>query len=105
MYYRFTMTSRLIAIAVIGFISLLFLFFALGFQFGQQWGADETRLQANETAPSQLSFPVVPPALPAQATLGIPPAPMTAAGTTPEPLSGGITAPNANPSGTLGKSN
>ena len=105
MYYQFTMTSRLIAIAVIGFISLLFLLFALGFQFGQQWGADETRLQANESAPIQFSFPLVPPAFPAQSTLGIPPSPMTAAGTTPAPLSGGITAPSANPSGTLGKSN
>jgi hypothetical protein len=105
MDYQFTMTPRLIAISVIGFISLLFLLFALGFQFGQQWGADEIRLQSNATAPSQLSFPVVPPAFPAQSTMGTPAPPLTAAGPTPSPLSGGITAPSANPSGTLGKPN
>ena len=105
MDYQFTMTPRLIAIAVIGFISLLFLLFALGFQFGQQWGADETRLQATATAPSQLSFPFVPPATPAPATLGIPVSPITAPGPTLAPLGGAITPPTANPSGALGRTN
>lgn len=105
MDYQFTMTPRLIAIAVIGFISLLFLLFALGFQFGQQWGAEETRLQATVTAPSQLSFPVVPPAIPAQPTPGISVSPTNAAGPTLAPLGGAITPSNANPSGALSRPN
>jgi hypothetical protein len=45
MDYRFNMTSRLIAIAVISFLLLLGLLFALGFQIGQQWGAEEATNQ------------------------------------------------------------
>ena len=45
MDYRFTMTNRLIALAVISFLLLLTLLFALGFQLGQQWGAEEAKTQ------------------------------------------------------------
>lgn len=45
MDYRFTMTNRLIALAVISFLLLLSLLFALGFQLGQQWGAKEAKTQ------------------------------------------------------------
>jgi hypothetical protein len=45
MDYRFTMTNRLIALAVISFLLLLSLLFALGFQLGQQWGAEEAKTQ------------------------------------------------------------
>jgi hypothetical protein len=99
MDYQFTMTPRLIGIAVIGFISLLFLLFALGFQIGQQWEADETRQQTNATAASQLVFPAALPTIPAAPALGIPAMPMTAAPPTLAPLSGAISSPTANPSG------
>lgn len=99
MDYQFTMTPRLIAIAVIGFISLLFLLFALGFQIGHQWEADETRQQTNANAASQLGFPVALPTIPAAPALGIPAMPMTAAPPTLAPLGGAISPPTANQSG------
>jgi hypothetical protein len=94
MDYRFTMTPRLIAIAVIGFIFLLFLLFALGFQLGHQWGADEVRRQAAVSTPTQRNFPVALPAIPAPPTLGIPASPITTAGPTPAPVAGPIGRPN-----------
>jgi hypothetical protein len=99
MDYQFTMTPRLIAIAVIGFISLLFLLLALGFQIGLQWEADETRQQTNATAASQLAAPVGLPTIPASPALGIPAMPMTAAPSTLAPLGGAISPPTANPTG------
>ena len=105
MDYRFTMTPRLIAIALIGFIFLLFLLFALGFQLGQQWGADEVRQQAAGSTPSQLNFPVVRPVIPAPPTLGIPGSPTTAGGAMPAPVAGAMTSPSANTAGALVKPN
>ena len=93
MDYRFTMTTRLIAIAVISFLLLLALLFALGFQLGQQWGTEEavTRYQATQLAlpnPPALSAPLAAPALnppalapgaPALAGTPAPPATVTVA--------------------------
>lgn len=98
MDYQFTMTPRLIAIAVVGFISLLFLLFALGFQLGQQW-------EVNATAPSQLNYPVTSPTNPASPTLGIPASPMTAATPILAPLGGATPPPAAYQSGTFAKPN
>lgn len=105
MDYQFTMTPRLIAIAVIGFLSLLLLLFALGFQVGQQWEAGETWQQTQATSPSQSGFPLALPTNPAPPTLGIPALPMTAATPTPAPMAGATTPPTANQTGTLAKPN
>lgn len=45
MEYRFTMTARLVALTLISFVLLLGLLFALGFQIGERWAQDETRLK------------------------------------------------------------
>lgn len=103
MDYRFTMTPRLIAIAVIGFIFLLILLFALGFQLGQQWGADDVRRQAAASTPTQRNFPVALPGIPAPPTVGIPASLITTAGPTPAPVTGAITPSTANPSGPIGR--
>ena len=103
MDYRFTMTPRLIAIAVIGFIFLLFLLFALGFQLGQQWGADELRRQAAASTPTQLNFPVALPAIPAAPAVGIPASPIATAVPTIAPMAGTMTPSTVNPSGPIGK--
>jgi hypothetical protein len=70
MDYRFNMTTRLIAIAVISFLLLLGLLFALGFQIGQQWGAEEATNQhkAAMQHAQQFKLPAVP-AVPAVPTL------------------------------------
>jgi competence protein ComGC len=92
MDYRFTMTNRLIALAVISFLLLLALLFALGFQLGQQWGAEEARTQNRMTQqaqpyppaivhPSKPNLPalgsaqITPPALPSPAPAPVAPAP------------------------------
>ena len=69
------MTARLVALILISFVLLLGLLFALGFQIGQQWAQDETRLKTlavvgsvtpvlpvvtKATAPTS-QVPVVPP--------------------------------------------
>jgi hypothetical protein len=41
MDYRFTMTTRMIALSVVSVLLLLGLLFALGFQIGQQWASEE----------------------------------------------------------------
>ena len=71
MDYRFTMTNRLIALAVISFLLLLALLFALGFQLGQQWGAEEARTK-NRIAQQTQSYPpgIVHPSKPNLPTLG-----------------------------------
>lgn len=56
MDYRFTMTPRLIAITVVSFLLLLVLLFALGFVFGQQWGADDA--DARHRAAGRPSDPI-----------------------------------------------
>ena len=53
MDYRFTMTSRLIALTAISFLILLGLLFTLGFQLGLQWGTEEANVQ-RRTATSAL---------------------------------------------------
>lgn len=104
MDYRFTMTPRLIAIAVIGFISLMALLFVLGFQLGLQWGADEARQHAAANSPSQLSLPVAT-ALPASPTLGTPIPPMTTTVPGLAPAGSLMPLPAANPPPTLGRPN
>jgi hypothetical protein len=107
MDYQFTMTPRLIAIAVISFISLLCLLFALGFQFGHQSGADEARQQAAATAPSQLNLPLPLTAFPASPTLGTPVSPMTMAAPAPAlaPAAAAMASPAITPTGTLSRPN
>mgnify|MGYP006963607180 CR=1 FL=1 len=105
MDYRFNMTPRLIAIAVIGFITLMALLFALGFQLGQQWATDEVRqhnaatasLQFNPTAPVT-AFPTAP-------AVTLPASPITTAAPTLSPAGGAIVRPVTNPSVTLGRPN
>jgi len=106
MDYRFNMTPRLIAIAVIGFISLMALLFALGFQLGLQWGADEARLQKAAIAPHpynaaapMTAMPAVPsaPAMPAVPA-------MPAAPTLPS-VGVAVSPPVVNPTVTIGRSN
>jgi type II secretory pathway pseudopilin PulG len=77
MDYRFTMTSRLIAIAVISFLLLLGLLFALGFQIGQQWGAEEATNQhkAAMQHAQQFKLPAVP-ALPTIPEVAVPAPPV-----------------------------
>lgn len=82
MDYRFNMTPRLIAIAVIGLISLMALLFALGFQLGLQWGADEARLQKAAIAPHPYD------AAPTLPSVGV-----------------AVSPPVVNPTVTMGKSN
>ncbi len=76
MDYRFNMTSRLIAIAVISFLLLLGLLFALGFQIGQQWGAEEATNQhkAAMQHAQQFKLPAVP-AVPTLPGVAVPAAP------------------------------
>ena len=83
MEYRFTMTARLVALTLISFVLLLGLLFALGFQIGEQWARDETRLKTQavigSVAPvlSVIAPPTVPalpvPVIPA---ISVPPLPM-----------------------------
>jgi len=59
------MTNRLIALAVISFLLLLTLLFALGFQLGQQWGAEEAKTQHRiaqqvQLYPTTISVPAKP---------------------------------------------
>ena len=94
MDYRFTMTNRLIALAVISFIMLLVLLFALGFQLGQQWGAEEARTQ-NRVAQQAQPYPpanVLPskPNLPAQGLVQMTPTEMVT--TMPVPAAPTLTA-------------
>lgn len=105
MDYRFNMTPRLIAIAVIGFISLMVLLFALGFQFGQQWGAQEVRQPAALTAPSQLNLQLPVTTVPPAPALSIPVSPATPALPPLPPVGGAIPSPVVNPTVTLGRSN
>lgn len=91
MDYRFNMTPRLIAIAVIGFISLMALLFALGFQLGLQWGADEARLQKAAIAPHPYNAAAPMTAMPAAPTL-----PSVGVAVSP---------PVVNPAVTIGRSN
>jgi len=76
MDYRFNMTTRLIAIAVISFLLLLGLLFALGFQIGQQWGAEEATNQhkAAMQHAQQFKLPAVP-AVPTLPGVAVPAAP------------------------------
>lgn len=78
MDYRFTMTSRLIALTVISFFILLGLLFAVGFQLGLQWGAEEANAQRRTVTsalqPASVSPPVsttAPATIPA-ATMPVP---------------------------------
>lgn len=88
MDYRFNMTPRLIAIAIIGFIALMALLFALGFQIGQQWGAEEATQRNAAAAQNQLraSTPVM-----ASPTLA--------------PVGAAIAPPPLNPTVTFGRPN
>lgn len=88
MDYRFNMTPRLIAIAIIGFIALMALLFALGFQIGQQWGAEEATQHNATAAQNQLrsSTPVT-----ASPTLA--------------PVGAAIAPPPLNPTVTIGRPN
>ncbi len=83
MDYRFTMTSRLIALTVISFLILLGLLFALGFQLGLQWGTEEADAQ-RRTATSVLQpasvSPTVSMAAPAATPTATVPAPVIPAG-------------------------
>ena len=88
MDYRFTMTSRLIALTVISFLLLLGLLFALGFQLGLQWGTEEANAQRRTATSALQPAPVSPPvsmAVPATipaATVSVPAMP-TGLGVTP----------------------
>jgi len=105
MDYRFNMTPRLIAIAVIGFISLMVLLFALGFQFGQQWVAQEAMQPAALTTPSQVNLQVPVTAAPAAPALSIPVSPATPALPSLPPVGGAMPSPVVNPTVTFGRSN
>jgi hypothetical protein len=83
MEYRFTMTARLVALTLISFVLLLGLLFALGFQIGERWARDETRLKTQavigSVAPvSSVITPPTVPALPAPVipAISVPPLPM-----------------------------
>ena len=76
MDYRFTMTSRLIALSVISFLILLGLLFALGFQLGLQWGTEEANAQLRAATstlrPVSVGPPVSVPATIPAATVTVP---------------------------------
>lgn len=57
MDYRFTMTRRLIAVAVLCLALLLVLFFLLGLHLGRQWGEQDEK---NRLAPVELPAALVP---------------------------------------------
>jgi hypothetical protein len=97
MDYRFNMTPRLIAIAVIGFISLMALLFALGFQLGLQWGADEARLQKAAIAPHPYNAAAPMTAMPAVPAIPAAPTLPSVGVAVPQPV--------VNPTVTIGRSN
>ena len=77
MDYRFNMTSRLIAIAVISLLLLLGLLFALGFQIGQQWGAEEATNQHKAAMQHAQQFKLhTAPALPTLPDVAVPAPPV-----------------------------
>ena len=105
MDYRFNMTPRLIAIAIFGFISLMALLFALGFQLGLQWGADEARQHNAANMPNQVSPSAAITAFPASPAMTLPVSPALTANPQLTPMGGAISPPVANPTVTIGRSN
>ena len=105
MDYRLNMTPRLIAIAIIGFISLMALLFALGFQLGQQWGAEEAHQHNAAASQNQLSSTVPLPAFPALSANSMPVSPMVTVSPTLAPVGGAIAPPPLNPTVVIGRSN